>query len=403
MTWVTPEACLAAQMEVSMPWKETSVVEKRLELVFRVVHGGENVSAVADEYGISRKTAHKWLRRFRRTGSVNSLFDQSRRPRSSPARTPKRVEDRVVELRNLYGWSGRKIRKLLLKEGIETSRSTIDRIIDRNGLIQGCDRHRPATKRFERKNPNDLWQMDIKGEYILRGVERCYPLSLLDDCSRFSIGLTAMHSPNRVEVRNAIIACFTEYGIPDAILMDHGSPWWKANNPHGLTQLVVELIKQGINILHGAFAHPQTQGKVERFHQTLKRSLKHRGVPQDFPGMVRALREFRQEYNEIRPHQALEDETPASRYTVSSKEYNPRPAEWVYPEGANVKRVNPQGSLDYRSQRVFISRALAGERVWCRELGANLIVCFRHMCVREIDLSTGRTTAVVRPVETQKV
>ena len=338
-----------------MPWKGATVVERRFEFVLRARSGDESISHLCREFGISRKTGHKWLKRYEERGSTTALFDLSRRPHRSPKKTPRELEERVIELRKLYGWSGRKLRKLLQAEGIDLSRSTIDRIIDRNGLIEKRDRRRPAVKRFERSKPNELWQMDFKGEYILRGVERCYPLSLLDDHSRFAVGVFPLKAPSGDQVRRCVVECFEDYGVPDAMLMDHGTPWWHSKNGHGLTHFSVGLIKQGIGLIYGSVGHPQTQGKVERFHQTMKRSLKHRGVPQEFAGMHEALREFRYIYNEVRPHQALNDETPASRYTPSSKPYDPHPREWSYPVGADVRKLNSAGCLDYAGGRSFIS------------------------------------------------
>ena len=386
-----------------MPWKGATVVERRFEFVLRARSGSEPISHLCREFGISRKTGHKWLQRYGAQGSVTGLFDHSRRPHQSPKKTPREHEERVVELRKLYGWSGRKLKKLLKAEGIEVSRSTIDRIIDRNGLIEKRDRHRPAIKRFERSKPNDLWQMDFKGEYILRGVERCYPLNLLDDHSRFSVGVFPLSAPSGDKVKRSIVKCFEEFGLPDAMLMDHGTPWWNSKNGHGLTHFSVDLIKQGIELIYGSIGHPQTQGKVERFNQTMKRSLRHQGVPQDFEGMRTALREFRRVYNEIRPHQALNDETPASRYTPSKKPYDPNPREWSYPEGADVRKLNSAGCLYYGGSQSFVSEALAEECVWCRRIDDLLVIRYRQMYVREIDLSTGRTTAVVRPVETRNL
>lgn len=382
-----------------MPWKGTTVLEQKIEFIVRARVGREPISKLCKEFGVSRKTAYKWLNRYQSEGTVKALFDRSRRPRESPNRTPAEIEERIVQLRQSYGWSGRKLRKLLLGEGISISRSTIDRIIDRKGLIEKKSRRRPAVKRFERKRPNDLVQMDFKGEYILGGINRCYPLSLLDDHSRFCLGLFPLSSPKGSLVTKSLISTFEEYGVPNSILMDHGTPWWHSNNGHGLTKFSVSLIKQGIQLIYGSVGHPQTQGKVERFHQTMKRHLRHRGVPQTFCGMEKALREFRHIYNEIRPHQALDDETPSSRYQPSRKAYEPCPVEWLYPNGADVRRLNTAGCLDYKGLRAFVCEALAGERVWCRRIDNLLVVRYRHMYVREIDLSTGRTTAVVRPVE----
>ena len=242
-----------------MPWKGATVVERRFEFVLRARSGAEPISHLCREFGISRKTGHKWLQRYEAGGSVTALLDQSRRPHQSPTRHHKSTRSGVVELRKLYGWSGRKLRKLLKADGIELSRSTIDRIIDRNGLIEKRDRHRPAVKRFERSQPNELWQMDFKGEYILRGVERCYPRSLLDDHSRFSVGLFPLRTTSGSQVRRCVVECFEEFGVPQAMLMDHGTPWWQSNNGHGLTHFSVNLIKQGIRLIYGSVGHPQTQ------------------------------------------------------------------------------------------------------------------------------------------------
>jgi transposase InsO family protein len=381
-----------------MAWEEANVVEQRFEFVLRARRDEESMSGLCREYGISRKTGYKWLNRFKDARSVTALHDRSRRPRRMPQATPGWLEERVVELRQKHGWSGRKLRRLLLREGIEISRSTIDRIIKRRGLVLPEDRRRPAVKRFERSKPNELWQMDFKGEYVLKGVERCYPLSVLDDNSRYLVGLKPLRSPGTKGVLESLVGLFEEFGVPDAMLMDHGAPWWGASNGHGLTRLSVELIKQGIRLIYGAIAHPQTQGKVERFHHTLARALRHRGgVPQDFDLLAIMLAAIRHEYNEVRPHEALGDETPATLYRPSTRPYQPVPPEWVYPDGADVRYVDKAGCCSYQGQRYFVCMALKGEPVWSRRIDGLLVIVYRHMYVREIDLKTGRTRAVVRP------
>ena len=185
--------------------------------------------------------------------------------------------------------------------------------------------------------------------------------------------------------------------------MDHGTPWWHANNAHGLTRLSVGLIKQGVRLIYGSIAHPQTQGKVERFHRTMKQEVKHRGVPQTVEGMAKTLSHFRQIYNEIRPHEALDMDVPSARYTPSPRPFNPNPPEWEYPQGADVRRIYDAGTILYRGRLYYACKALAGERVWCREMDNRLLVTYRHMYIREIDLDTGRTTAVVRPVSAPEV
>jgi transposase InsO family protein len=385
-----------------MPWKETDVLSQRIEFVVRARRGDESISELCREFGISRKTGHKWLSRFEE-GNFSALADRLRRPIRQPEKTPKVIEERVVELRLEYGWSGRKLQVLLAREGVALSTATIDRIIKRRGLVSKEASTKAATKRFERSRPNELWQMDFKGEYLLRGGGRCYPLSILDDHSRYAVGVYALARPSRKLVQPCIERCFKTYGVPEAMLMDHGTPWWNTSNAYGLTKLSVSLIRQGVRLIFGSIAHPQTQGKVERFHRTMKQEMKHRGVPQSVKGIGKALNDFRQVYNEIRPHEALDMDVPSARYTPSPKAYDPNPPEWEYPEGADVRWVSDAGNLVYNGRQYFACRALAKERVWCREIENRLLVTYRHMYIRDIDLDTGRTTAVVRPVSSPEV
>ena len=380
-----------------MPWRETDVMSQRIEFVVRAGRGDSTISGLCREYGVSRKTGHKWLKRYREVGNLQGLEELPRRPRTSPSQTPKAIEDRVVELRKKYGWAGKKLSRLLEGEGIFLSPSTVDRIIKRRGLVRRDKSSRPAPSRFERLHPNELWQMDFKGKYRLRGGGQCYPLSLLDDHSRFALGLFALSVPDTFAVQTSLVSVFEHYGLPESILCDHGSPWWSSSSGHGLTTVSVELIKQGIKLIHGGFAHPQTQGKVERFHRTVGEALIHRGVPQTVPGLGAAFDQIRHEYNEIRPHESLDLQVPAAVYRPSSRQYQAQPREWVYPENSDIKKIDANGFLCLNRKRHFVSEALRNERVWCQSFGGRILITYRHMHIREIDLQTGRSFAVVRP------
>lgn len=375
-----------------MPWKEIGVVESRMEAVIRHAEG-ERVSTLSREYGVSRQTIYKWLRRFGEEGACG-LFDRSRRPRRSPNRIGKKTERRIIELRLKYGWGGRNIRDLLAKEKIKVSAATVDRVIARNGLIRENDKQGPATRRFERETPNELWQMDFKGEYKLPGGT-CWPLSIVDDHSRYSIGLFGLRSTTFDQVSQRLISCFEEYGLPDAMLMDHGPPWYATSHPTGLSRITVMIQKQGIRPIFSGVGHPQTQGKVERFHRTLSRHLRWQGVPQEFDMMCDALANFREIYNELKPHSSLNRRTPAQCYYPSSRRWDPSPPAWAYPPGAAVKKLTPQGTLHWQGHLYFVSQALPDEQVWCRQVDHRLLITYRNLMVREIDLKSGGTTAVV--------
>jgi hypothetical protein len=254
-----------------------------------------------------------------------------------------------------------------------------------------------TTTRFERAECNELAQMDFKGEYTLKSKQKCYPLSLLDDCSRFLHGLWPLTSTGGAGVQQALEGHFRQEGVPRSMLMDHGTPWFSTNNQHGLTWVAVWLIKQGVGLKYSGIGHPQTQGKVERFHQTLKARTKHRGPPATMREWQQWAAEFRREYNHERPHAALGMKTPAEVYqAVNLRPYQQQPPEWEY-SGGVVKRLNSQGMLYHQGQNYFVCEALAGERVRVDELDRRLLVTFRHLTLREIDLRTGSSAALLLP------
>ena len=381
-----------------MPWKETDVSRERISFVVEALGRRESMASLCRQYGISRKTGYKWLRRYREVGELAELAERSRRPHRSPAKVSDDLEEAVLAVRALEGWGGRKIARFLAQDGISIARSTVDRILQRRGVVRPRHAHRqPAPKRFERAQPNELSQMDFKGHYRLPEGGRCHPLSILDDHSRFAQGLYALPSEHGAPVQECLIECWERYGVPQALLCDHGQPWWGTSNGHGLTRLSVFLIRQGIELIYGRVQHPQTQGKVERFHRSLHQALKQRGVPRTLVGFQSALDEFRGRYNERRPHEALGDQPPAQRYRPSRKRYDPDPAPWCYPEGAEVRHVRGNGCLHLDGRDWFVCQALAGRRVHCQRFEEKTLVTYRHMHVRLIDARAGRTTAVVRP------
>ena len=183
------------------------------------------------------------------------------------------------------------------------------------------------------------------------------------------------------------------------MLMDHGTPWWATSNPAGLSTLSVFLLKQGIRLRHGRIGHPQTQGKVERFHRTLGERLRWWGVPTDLPGFAAAFAEFRSEYNDVRPHAALGQEPPARHYVASARAYCARPPRWEYPPGSLVQDVDQAGMVRVHGQRLFVGEALRGEAVACVQVADRVLVSYRHMYVRELWLTTGRTRSLLRAVD----
>ncbi len=376
-----------------MPWKRMDVDEQRMQFVIRASSGTERMTALCREFGISRPTGYLWRQRYRQASSLTQVSERSRRPRHSPQRTTARKEQRVVLLRQQTGWGAKKLRVLLHEEEIPLAVRTIHRILERHGLVSE-DAHGPAPGRFERSEPNELWQMDSKGKYPLADGE-CHPLSIVDDHSRYAVGLYALPELSGAKAFPFLVETFRRYGVPQAMLMDRGTLWWSAWNGWGLTRLSVRLIEQGIQLLYGRVRHPQTQGKVERFHRTLGEALRHRGVPQQFGQWAAALEEFRSSYNQRRPHEALGMKRPAERYQRSPRSYQERVKEWEYPAGSEVQRLNSQGMLSDERHRWFVCGALANQRVRVERFDRKLLVSYRHMYVREIDLRRRGSRALV--------
>jgi transposase InsO family protein len=380
-----------------MRWGVKEKGDQRIGFVMRAANGKENMSRLCREFEISRPTGYLWLKRYREAGnSLTAVVERSRRPRNSPRRTGPELEARVIALRQELGWGAKAIRHVLERdEGIRLGRMTVHRIMDRHGEICEQDRHNPATKRFQREEPNQLWQMDFKGQWPM-GKGQCFPLSVLDDHSRYLIGLQALAGTRTEGVEAALRSFFLEHGIPEAMLMDHGTPWWNVMNGHGLTRLSVGLIKQNIRLCFSGIRHPQTQGKVEKFHDTLRRAVKHRNRwPKHLDAWQQDFTEIRQMYNHRRPHEALNMDVPASRYRVAKRAYQQTPPEWEYPEGSIVHRLNSQGQLWWNHRYLFVCRALAGERVRIHQLDPKIVIGFRHMWIREIDPATGRSLAFI--------
>jgi len=344
------------------------------------------------EFGISRPVGYDWLRRYQH-GGVQAIAERSRRPHHSPQATDPAVEQRVIELRQRYpDWGARKLRVLLGREGVVLARNTIHRILLRHDLIHPDDRHDHAILRFERSIPNELWQMDFKGPKLWH--QPVGPLSVIDDHSRYLVVLQAVGSTRVEAVKEPLVAVFSECGLPGEMLMDHGTPWWNPQTTGGMTQLSLWLMRQGIRLHFSRIRHPQTQGKVERFHGELQRALARRRVLE--PDIQAWLDAFRWEHNHVRPHEALDLATPSTRWIPSRRRYDPTPRRWEYPANARVLKVDSVGKIKLKGKGWNISLALAGEWVQLEEIENKINVYYCTTLVREIDMRIQRSTMVER-------
>jgi len=379
-----------------MAWRSVGLDEQRIRFVVASSRGERSVTALCAEFGISRATGHRWLKRYR-AGGIAAVAEQSRRPLTSPRRTPATIEERIVALRRERpDWGARKLAVLLARDGLALPAATVHRILLRRGLVRDDDRRQPAMQRFEREQPNQLWQMDFKSP---KGWgQPVGPLSVLDDRSRYAITLFQTGTTRAEAVREQLEQAFTQAGLPDAMLMDHGIPWWNGASAGGWTQLSVWLMKQNVRLYLSGVRHPQTQGKVERFHGALEKARRLRGLPE--PALRQSwLDDFRQDYNHVRPHEALAMRTPASLWQPSPRPYVQNP-QWQYPAGAEVHRLEKTGQIRLEGRRWQIAGALAEEQVQLIRIDQRILVVYRNTLVRELDLVSQGST-MVEPCDTR--
>jgi transposase InsO family protein len=349
-----------------VPWSETSIMEQWREFVMLFDQEGVNRRELCRRFGISPSTGYELARRYRAAGAAG-LADRSRRPHHSPTRTEARSEAQVLRVRKEHpSWGGRKIRRRLQDLGHTEvpSASTVTAILHRHGEIDAVESaKRQPLERFERAMPNELWQMDYKGHFAL-GRGRCHPLTVVDDHSRYALGLRACGDESEGTVQAELTAIFRRYGLPERMLMDNGPPWGAGHAGPRHTRLSVWLLELGVAVSHGRPYHPQTQGKDERFHRTLKAEAIGRRQFADLAECQRRLDEWRLVYNTQRPHEALALATPIARYRASPRRFPDTIAPFDYGSGAILRRVDQGGWLSFRKRplklgRAFIRRTVA--------------------------------------------
>jgi transposase InsO family protein len=344
-----------------------SEVQVKLSFVQRATQPDANISALCREFGVSRSQAYVLLARFAQEGQAG-LLAKSRRPHHSPTQIAQPMQQRIVELRQCHpAWGARKLHAYLLAQGVPDlpSISAVQAVLRRAQLIDPAQspKHR-AFERFEHPNPHDLWQMDFKGYVLLQDGQQLHPLTILDDHSRYSLRIGVCANERRSTVQAELTAAFQEHGMPLRMTMDNGSPW---GDPHGaFTKFALWLMRLGVQVSHSRPYHPQTQGKDERFHRSLKAELLSRQVFESFAQAKQAIEQWRHLYNELRPHQALAMQPPSSRYAPSPRAYTGHLAPLLYPVDDAVRKVCELGFVSFKGHNYRLGKAFAGERVGIR-------------------------------------
>jgi len=378
-----------------MPWKTSSVMEEKLRFVFEYERDEQTMSELCASFGICRDTGYVWLRRYRQYG-VGGLLEANRASKRHPNQTCAQIEQAVLELRQAHmRWGPRKLKRILERGQpgrVWPATSTVGEIVKRAGLVVERKKRRrtePYSEPLQHAvESNRVWCADFKGWFRSGDGRRVDPLTITDACSRYLLRCQAVEKTDTERVRAIFEAAFREYGLPGAIRTDNGAPFASCA-VGGLSRLAVWWIKLGIVPERIEAGHPEQNGRHERMHRTLKLELR-RG--EDWRAQQHELDRFRQEYNQVRPHEALGMETPASVYEPSGRAYPARLAEVEYPDTMLVRSIKRQGCFRWKKHDVFLSEVLWGERVGLLPVDDDCFtVYFAHMPLARFDARTRKT------------
>ncbi len=372
-----------------MPWERRTVEDQRREFVEAAMQCS-NFSALCREFGIDRHTGYKWKERYE---ACHPLSDKSRRPHTTPTKTPEEVELLILAVRaDNPGWGAKTIHKVLTNEGHTNLPcvKTVNNILNRYGCISPEEsmKRQPFT-RFEKERCNVMWQTDFKGEFRMEDNNYCYPLTILDDHSRFSLKIAPRLSTANVVIP-VFLEVFQEYGMPESILSDNGAQF--AGFKKGYTQFERWLMDLDILPIHGRIKHPQTQGKIERFHRTMKQELLNHTQVANIEDAQNKFRIWREKYNNIRPHEALNMRTPGEVYEPSQREYREKIEKFEYGGEYHVIKVNSWGYARFAHHQVYLSETMANQYIEFRPGpdGETFIACYRDFKIAEFDTEDGQ-------------
>ena len=371
-----------------MPWKEKTV-EKLREEFAEAAESCTNFSLLCREFEISRATGYKWLARYQRN---ETLSDLSRRPNNIANKTPEAIETQIIQMRAKHpGWGAKKIKEVLENQGKEMPCiKTVNNILNRHHCITKEESlNHKAFTRFEKEHCNEMWQTDFKGEFKMQNGRYCYPLDIFDDHSRYVIKIKPSESTANL-VLPTFREAFYEYGMPNSVLSDNGVQF--AGFRQGYTQFEKWLMNHDVLPIHGRIKHPQTQGKIERFHKSMNQEVLKHYTPRDISDAERVLSEWRECYNQERPHEALGMRRPADVYECSERVYTDEVKKFEYGGQFHVLKVNSWGYVRFNVWQIYFSETMINEHIEFRPNsgGDTFIACYRNFAIAEFDVHTGK-------------
>jgi putative transposase len=370
-----------------MPWKKSEPMEERIEFGLKALRS-ENLRALCREYGITARTGYKWRERFVRFG-IAGMAEESRRPRSSPGALSESEVCEIVRLKEAHRcWGPRKIRELYVRlHGEAASESSFKRVLERAGLTERRRRRLVEGGRLHSgrraQGPNEVWTVDFKGWWYDGAGQRCEPLTVRDEHTRYLLELRAMDDGRSATVRRVFERLFERYGLPQSIRSDNGSPFAAMSALLGLSRLSAWWVALGIDLERGRPGHPQDNGAHERLHRDISLELEavtgaHRQAALDL---------WREQFNQERPHEALGMRTPAELYVASERKYHGTPAALEY-RAMGSRKVNASGKINWQGERYFLSTSLAGWNVGLQSVNEALHVWFGRLLLGQIDSSS---------------
>ena len=360
-----------------MPWKIINTMDQKIQLIADWQSQHFSLTDLSQKYGISRPTVYKLIGRYEQLG-IEGLKEQSRAPKNCPHRTPKKILNLIIQEKLKNRKRGpRKIRAQLKRRYPELDLpaiSTVSYWLKKEGLVEERKKRRhvpPYTQPFrECQTPNDVWSIDYKGQFYLKNGHLCYPLTTSDNFSRFILGCDALAGPRYLPTRHRLEAIFSEYGLPYAMRFDNGTPF-ASRCIGGLSRLMIWLILLGIIPERIAKGCPQENGRHERMHRTLKSDALD-PIARNLREQQKAFDIYRHDFNDCRPHESLDDQTPSDYYKKSNRPYVERPHPPVYGHDYLVRHVRQSGDIKFMGRMFFITEALAGLPVGLKEIADGL-------------------------------
>lgn len=378
-----------------MPWEENNVMDRRLEFVIRSFSKSETFLSLCNQYGISATVGYKWKKRFLEEG-IEGLQDRSRRPKSNPKKMAEDIVCEIIRIKNAKKtWGPRKVHRVYLNNHPgekNPSISTVERILKKSGLVEPRKRKRKQKgeriqNRIQATRPNQVWTVDFKGWWYTKMNEKCEPLTVRDDFSKFILDIRILEKADISSVKWAFTELFRKYGLPEIIKSDNGPPFANATSLHGLTKLAAWWISLGITLDRIDPGSPYQNGSHERMHLDMKKELEGR-ISGNLDMHQKIFDVWKNEYNKERPHESLDMNTPASVYKKSKRKFTEF-EEIGYPEGIIPRHINNRGAFNYKNRRIFVSNALNGYQVGVLDSDEKLLpVYFCELFLGYLDTST---------------